>query len=392
MQRVSLGSRIAIYWDDDNQYYNATVLTHEGGNQVEVLYDDGVRESLDLSEQKIKVLLNDGKSVGSRDRKRTSDEDRKIALLHTNDIVCGRGDSQTNWARQYGYQEFRKILSSYHSEYESIPSTTDRRALCKKIYSVIENLRLRFVSWDGNEWKPLAYSKSVDKVNQGLRDFRAGSTGENENEVDERGLRKRDIPLGYSTKKGLAYRPGYQLLRSIIASMQDEFTDAEDKRPVCAKVLDRLEKEDVRIVRIVKNDGRDDWVRVQKDKAIIRIMRAFREESGSTAPVTHIRSQGIMPSQKAAINLPPVVTQKTNGDSARHRRKFRNPKSLPTSKALAKDDRHPLLRSDPTSKRVAIEVDPAFLVQSDSDDAGTSSSSDESSLGSFDSTMNQIEL
>ncbi|KAL3940218.1 MAG: hypothetical protein SGBAC_005202 [Bacillariaceae sp.] len=319
VQKLSLGSRIAVFWQDDDLYYSATVVSHNGGTIIEVLYDDDVRESLDLSVEKTKFLPKDGTVIGSSERPKNADEERKIALLGENDIVVGRGDSQTNWARQHGYHEFRKFLQNHHAEYASLSNSdsTNRRALCKKVYSELQSLELRFVSWDGNGWKQLAHSKSVDKINQGLRDFRPGSVPITENRVDERGLRWNDVPLGYSTKKGLAYRPGYQILRRIIVSMQKEFNASHDKRRVCSRVLDQLAKEDVRIVKIVKKEDGDDWVQVQKEKAITRVLRAFREENGLPPQRAIIRPRGLMPSRQ--ISIPPLVSTNRDRDRARHR-------------------------------------------------------------------------
>ncbi|CAJ1954841.1 unnamed protein product [Cylindrotheca closterium] len=391
--KLSLGSRIAVFWRDDRRYYNATVVNHYGESNVEVLYDDGVRESLDLSDERYKVLPNDDTAIGSSEIPKSADEERKVALLGPNDIVVGRGDSQKGWAnQQHGYHVFRKLLNTYHTQYEALSNndTSDRRTLCKKVYSELDSMNFRFVSWDGNGWKQLAYSKGVDKVNQGLRDFRVGSVLNNGNEKDERGLRWNDVPLGYSTKKGLAYRPGYQTLRRIVRSMEVEFKASDDKRVVCSKVLNRLAKEDVRIVRIVKKDGGDDWVQVEKEKAITRVFRAFQEESSESTYHVVSRAQGVMPSQQ--IHIPPLVSPKTRDrDRSKKIRSKKSRKRLPASNKLALDNRHPLIREDPSSKRVSVEIDPTFLVQSDNDSVA-SGSSDGSSESSIGSAMNQIDL
>ena len=56
-KKLSIGSRIAVYWVDDDQYYNATISQQYGSSSTFHLdYDDGAEEKLDLSKEEIEEM------------------------------------------------------------------------------------------------------------------------------------------------------------------------------------------------------------------------------------------------------------------------------------------------------------------------------------------------
>jgi hypothetical protein len=59
-KQVSVGSRLSVYWKDDDQYYNANVVKQRGTSSMFRLeYDDGDNEWLDLSREQLCLLSND---------------------------------------------------------------------------------------------------------------------------------------------------------------------------------------------------------------------------------------------------------------------------------------------------------------------------------------------
>uniref|UniRef100_A0A7S1Y4U8 Tudor domain-containing protein n=2 Tax=Grammatophora oceanica TaxID=210454 RepID=A0A7S1Y4U8_9STRA len=57
-RKLSVGSRVAIYWKDDEQYYSAVVLNRYGGSSnMSIRYDeDDLVERVDMAKEKIRVL------------------------------------------------------------------------------------------------------------------------------------------------------------------------------------------------------------------------------------------------------------------------------------------------------------------------------------------------
>eukprot|EP00542_Grammatophora_oceanica_P017252 CAMPEP_0194048178 /NCGR_PEP_ID=MMETSP0009_2-20130614/26770_1 /TAXON_ID=210454 /ORGANISM="Grammatophora oceanica, Strain CCMP 410" /LENGTH=835 /DNA_ID=CAMNT_0038693993 /DNA_START=420 /DNA_END=2927 /DNA_ORIENTATION=- len=56
-RKLTIGSRVGIYWSDDKRYYKATVLDRYGGSSnMSVRYDDNVVEKLDMAKETIRVL------------------------------------------------------------------------------------------------------------------------------------------------------------------------------------------------------------------------------------------------------------------------------------------------------------------------------------------------
>eukprot|EP00854_Cymbomonas_tetramitiformis_P034244 gene34244-biopygen22127 len=59
---VTVGSRIEVFWKDDECFYPGVVKEFNEDGKVHVLYDDGDEETLDLSEENYKIIDNSGVS------------------------------------------------------------------------------------------------------------------------------------------------------------------------------------------------------------------------------------------------------------------------------------------------------------------------------------------
>mmetsp|Transcript_5021 Transcript_5021/g.8245 ORF Transcript_5021/g.8245 Transcript_5021/m.8245 type:complete len:1485 (-) Transcript_5021:2972-7426(-) len=63
LQKITIGTKLAVYWPDDEEYYPCVVTRHriqaaEGnpGHMYEINYDDGEIETVDLSKEKFRIL------------------------------------------------------------------------------------------------------------------------------------------------------------------------------------------------------------------------------------------------------------------------------------------------------------------------------------------------
>ena len=55
--RVSIGSKIAVYWEEDNAYYPGVVASYKPKfRRYKVLYDDGDVEKLNLTEERFRII------------------------------------------------------------------------------------------------------------------------------------------------------------------------------------------------------------------------------------------------------------------------------------------------------------------------------------------------
>lgn len=78
LAKVSVGSRVAVHWPDDDDYYEATVITEQNWSKTpfELEYDSGHFEWVDLRKVKFCVLAS-----GTRRRSETvveSDTDDEV--------------------------------------------------------------------------------------------------------------------------------------------------------------------------------------------------------------------------------------------------------------------------------------------------------------------------
>jgi hypothetical protein len=65
---ITVGTRIGVYWPDDDQYYPCTISAHrpkrgkDTGHRYELLYDDGGIETIDLSNERFRLLRGHNKN------------------------------------------------------------------------------------------------------------------------------------------------------------------------------------------------------------------------------------------------------------------------------------------------------------------------------------------
>lgn len=297
--QVSLGTRIAVYWPGDETYYKARVMSHDGGSLVEILYDDGVRENLDLSKEQIEILRQPGEShsgtmgrntfevssdAGSienafrtNSKAKLNNEEARIAALGPNDIVCGVDETQAGWIRGYAYHEFQKIIDAHYDEYKDSSSSVSNRMqsrIREKILELLCDEDLRFVSWNGEDWEPLSHDRSLSIISDSFRDDRRPLEAFNDYNPPIAKVRRNQIPLGRANAKELKRRPAYRFFANLIENKISEYSKAQNKRTVCLQIFIQLAREGVSFVDVCPSTRR--WEEVSKDRTVARIMRAFQ--------------------------------------------------------------------------------------------------------------------
>eukprot|EP00854_Cymbomonas_tetramitiformis_P034100 gene34100-biopygen12349 len=60
--KVTVGSRIEVFWKDDDCFYPVVVKEFNEDGKAHALYDDGDEETLDLSEENFKIICSSGVS------------------------------------------------------------------------------------------------------------------------------------------------------------------------------------------------------------------------------------------------------------------------------------------------------------------------------------------
>ena len=77
---IDVGFPLKVYWPDDKLYYTAKVISKNqelsgNSNIVTLLYEDGDRETVDLTEEKFKIVHCSNSTRTRSDKKRKSSED-----------------------------------------------------------------------------------------------------------------------------------------------------------------------------------------------------------------------------------------------------------------------------------------------------------------------------
>ena len=54
--RVTVGTKVEVFWEDDDCFYPGVVKEFNEDGKAHVLYDDGDEETLDLSKEKFKII------------------------------------------------------------------------------------------------------------------------------------------------------------------------------------------------------------------------------------------------------------------------------------------------------------------------------------------------
>ena len=74
LSRVTVGTKLAVYWPDDDEYYPCAIRTHrrrrgpDPGHLYELHYDDGEVETVDLAKEKFRII------GGKKKKKKDEDE------------------------------------------------------------------------------------------------------------------------------------------------------------------------------------------------------------------------------------------------------------------------------------------------------------------------------
>ena len=91
-QQVSIGTRIEVFWPDDNTYYAATVTgqRYAGKSVFTLSYDDGEVERVDLSTEQFRLLKDEKKKPASK--KRRIQEDSEEEEFELEDTASEAGD------------------------------------------------------------------------------------------------------------------------------------------------------------------------------------------------------------------------------------------------------------------------------------------------------------
>ena len=75
---ITPGCRVSVYWKEDDEYYNATVIKQQGGSsssRFQLKYDDGETENVDMSVETFKFLKNSNGKRHRRTIQPSDDED-----------------------------------------------------------------------------------------------------------------------------------------------------------------------------------------------------------------------------------------------------------------------------------------------------------------------------
>ena len=287
-KKLSIGSRIAVYWVDDDQYYNATISQQYGSSSTFHLdYDDGAEEKLDLSKEEIMLLSSDEEDdddsfanlsldtfsnvqVDEEKKEEPKEEKEKevsppdmnklkaytpvnespgipgetqltfeeiwalACNLSPKEILCGRGLSKISVKRS-GYLEFRKMVDESYKEYDLRPQGR-RRVVCVKVVDAMRAEGIRFVQWNKTKqmFQELTYERSIGKVMQTFRDVRGNKISVNDGSKEEtnrqatiaNALGPNDIPCGRGYNTAKMERRGYLVFRRLIDTMIDEYSQA----------------------------------------------------------------------------------------------------------------------------------------------------------------------
>ncbi|KAL7552999.1 hypothetical protein ACHAWF_016243 [Thalassiosira exigua] len=99
LSRISVGTRLSVYWPKDDEFYVGTVVLHLGTHKYEIAYDDGDVEELNLANERIRIL--DGIVLLSRRDARFRERVYKIwEVLYGKDKKGGHSNIE-DFARRF---------------------------------------------------------------------------------------------------------------------------------------------------------------------------------------------------------------------------------------------------------------------------------------------------
>ena len=121
LSKVTIGTKLAVYWPDDNEYYPCVVKSHrptpgsnsnnQVGHRYEVLYDDGENEYVDLSTERFRIIGG---------KKRQSSDTTANANANANDDGGGKMSSNggDNKKEVVSSKKKRRILEESEEEFD----------------------------------------------------------------------------------------------------------------------------------------------------------------------------------------------------------------------------------------------------------------------------------
>ncbi|KAK3253171.1 hypothetical protein CYMTET_37563 [Cymbomonas tetramitiformis] len=118
---VTVGTRLEVYWEDDDKFYPGVVKNFNDDGAAHVVYDDGDEETLNLSEEKFNILLCEGENEQNKERGGDYKENKRVGDTQNFFVrsLCGR------WKNELGQSEYtdlailmqrRSLLDSCYSE------------------------------------------------------------------------------------------------------------------------------------------------------------------------------------------------------------------------------------------------------------------------------------
>jgi len=120
---IHVGTRISVYWPDDDEYYTAKVTSIKNGSIFTLLYDDGDVEHVDLRKEDFKILSSPsseathGPSLDAKKKKVIVDDDEEFEFEEN--IDSSEEDSEDgDYDEEYSSNK-RKIDSDEDGAFES---------------------------------------------------------------------------------------------------------------------------------------------------------------------------------------------------------------------------------------------------------------------------------
>eukprot|EP00854_Cymbomonas_tetramitiformis_P008950 gene8949-biopygen9116 len=102
---VTVGTRLEVYWEDDDKFYPGVVKNFNDDGAAHVVYDDGDEETLNLSEEKFNILLCEGENEQNKERGGDYKENKRGGETQNffASSLCGR------WRSELGQSDYTDL-------------------------------------------------------------------------------------------------------------------------------------------------------------------------------------------------------------------------------------------------------------------------------------------
>ncbi|KAK3274604.1 hypothetical protein CYMTET_17218 [Cymbomonas tetramitiformis] len=111
--KVTVGTRLAVYWKDDDKFYPGVVKNFNEDGAALVVYDDGDEETLNLSEEKFNILLSEGVYEQNMERGGDYEENKRgeaTVLLYLTSLL------ETGNIKLTSLQTYLSAINNYHED------------------------------------------------------------------------------------------------------------------------------------------------------------------------------------------------------------------------------------------------------------------------------------